>query len=505
MQAGRMSTSKSTITTSVLLSSLLAATAIKAQETLESTRSTYQLEQKLKYNGGNIAEADRRRAAALGRNSNAAQSSGTFAGVANAVSFAATEVSNIPIDNGFGSYYAHMKVGEQEDDYLMFIDNGSSNTWVNGTKFEPTGDATDTGNRVSLNYGIGFFRGEQWNVDVSFASETGTLTAQNQGIGIADAGDGFQDVDGILALGPASQTSRTQMTAGGEILDEVIPTVTDTLFAQGAIPANQYSLALQPITDDNGGSNVVGAGTLTFGGVNEEEFIGPLNYFQRETRVLDNGSNLANYWSFSIDSLTMETIDDDGNSQTEDITTTQLLDETRYGILDIGATLVGLPIGVFNSYFELLPGYRVNPNNGLVLVPFDQVPRMGNMTFRIAGDDYVFTPSAQLFPPEISTLLLGGLTPEDLGGYLSVFANTGFDTQDSFTLGMYWLERFYSTYDTTNNRIGLAYTDYTFQKTTELTSFRKAKRAHRDSTKRHDWKDGKARLDSLGARSPFNA
>lgn len=109
--------------------------------------------------------------------------------------------------------------------------------------------------------------------------------------------------------------------------------------------------------------------------------------------------------------------------------------------LDIGATLVGLPIGVFNSYFELLPGYRVNPNNGLVLVPFDQVPRMGNMTFRIAGDDYVFTPSAQLFPPEISTLLLGGLTPEDLGGYLSVFANTGFDTQDSFTLGMYWLER----------------------------------------------------------------
>lgn len=27
-------------------------------------------------------------------------------------------------DNGFGSYYAHMKVGEQTDDYLMFIDNG---------------------------------------------------------------------------------------------------------------------------------------------------------------------------------------------------------------------------------------------------------------------------------------------------------------------------------------------------------------------------------------------
>lgn len=115
-----------------------------------------------------------------------------------------------------------MKVGEQTDDYLMLIDNGvcrarsevpesrcadiplslslqSSNTWVNGTKFRATGDATDTGNEVSLNYGIGFFRGEQWNVDVSFASETGTLTAQNQGVGIASSGDGFQDVDGEQA------------------------------------------------------------------------------------------------------------------------------------------------------------------------------------------------------------------------------------------------------------------------------------------------------------------
>lgn len=63
------------------------------------------------------------------------------------------------------------------------------------------------------------------------------------------------------------------------------------------------------------------------------EQVYPGSYFQRETRVLDNGSKLADYWSFSIDSLTMETIDDDGNSNTEDITTTQLLDQTRYGIV----------------------------------------------------------------------------------------------------------------------------------------------------------------------------
>lgn len=83
---------------SILLSSLLAANAVKAQATRETTRSSYQLGQNLKYNGQDLAEADRRRAAALGRNPNAqSNSGGNFAGVAKAVSFAATEVSNIPM------------------------------------------------------------------------------------------------------------------------------------------------------------------------------------------------------------------------------------------------------------------------------------------------------------------------------------------------------------------------------------------------------------------------
>lgn len=61
----------------------------------------------------------------------------------------------------------------------------------------------------------------------------------------------------------------------------------------------------------------------------------------------------------------------------------------------------------------------------------------------------------------------------------------------------------YSVYDTTNNRVGLAYTDYTFDNTTESTSARRTKRAHRDHEKRHNWVDGKSRIGLLSARSPF--
>lgn len=60
------------------------------------------------------------------------------------------------------------------------------------------------------------------------------------------------------------------------------------------------------------------------------------SYFPRETRTLENGSNLENYWSFSIDSLTMETVDDNGISTAAaslNFETTQLLNETRYGIV----------------------------------------------------------------------------------------------------------------------------------------------------------------------------
>ena len=108
---------------------------------------------------------------------------------------------------------------------------------------------------------------------------------------------------------------------------------------------------------------------------------------------------------------------------------------------------------------------------------------------------------------------------------LSVFSNTLFLGDDSFTLGMYFLERCklppfspcratltdtfghnidYSVYDTTNSRIGFATTDYTFEDTFhDSTSARKTKRAHREHEKKHEWIDGKNRLGSLKARSPF--
>ena len=39
--------------------------------------------------------------------------------------------------------------------------------------------------------------------------------------------------------------------------------------------------------------------------------------------------------------------------------------------------------------------------------PKDQVERLGNMTFTIGGQDFLFPPAAQVFPNEIAAAILG--------------------------------------------------------------------------------------------------
>lgn len=51
---------------------------------------------------------------------------------------------------------------------------------------------------------------------------------------------------------------------------------------------------------------------------------------------------------------------------------------------------------------------------GYMLIPQAQVPRIGNMTINMGGNEFIFSPSAQLFPAEIQKAFTG-TTPESLG------------------------------------------------------------------------------------------
>jgi hypothetical protein len=127
--------------------------------------------------------------------------------------------------------------------------------------------------------------------------------------------------------------------------------------------------------------------------------------------------------------------------------------------VDTASTFFALPQAVYDAYRASLPGSRIS--SGFLLLPPSQVERLGNMTFTIGGNDFVFTPSAQLFPRDVQEKLTG-TTPESLGGkpyirrnergnftdlatrfpaYISVFSSFGVGSGQEYTFGMYWLER----------------------------------------------------------------
>ena len=75
---------------------------------------------------------------------------------------------------------------------------------------------------------------------------------------------------------------------------------------------------------------------------------------------------------------------------------------------DSASTLVGLSAPTFQAYFnainnaELLEG-----GTNFLIFPKTEVERLGNMTFTIGGQDFLFPPAAQVFPTEIAAAILG--------------------------------------------------------------------------------------------------
>lgn len=99
-------------------------------------------------------------------------------------------------------------------------------------------------------------RNAHWLSVTDTVSLGSNLVIQNQSIGVASQAQGFDDVDGILGIGPVDLTTGTLSTG------QPVPTVTDNLFSQGTISSDSIGISYQPTTSD-GQLN----GELDFGGV----------------------------------------------------------------------------------------------------------------------------------------------------------------------------------------------------------------------------------------------
>ncbi|EKM77225.1 hypothetical protein AGABI1DRAFT_93597 [Agaricus bisporus var. burnettii JB137-S8] len=328
---------------------------------------------------------------------------------------------NQPLDNQAVTYIASVGVGSPATFYSLIVDTGSSNTWVGATApYVQTSTSRDTGDSVGVQYGSGSFSGEEFVDTVTL----GSLTLAQQSIGVADTSVGFEGTDGILGIGPVALT---QGTLSPDV-STLIPTVTDNLFANGDIDANEI------------------------GGVDSSKFTGDINFmflFLTDPIILSPVTSTqpaSFFW---------------GIDQSVRYGASNTILSTAAGIVDTGTTLVLLASDAIARY-QAATGAVLDRNTGLLRITTAQFANLQSLFFTAGGSTFELTPNAQIWPRTLNQAIGGNPNSVYLiVGDLGMPSGEGFD----FVNGYAFLERYYSVYDTANHRVGFATTPFTFATT----------------------------------------
>ncbi|KAJ7767950.1 aspartic peptidase A1 [Mycena maculata] len=332
-------------------------------------------------------------------------------------------VTSSQVTNLATTYVASVGVGSPATTYSLLVDTGSSNTWVGaGQAYVRTSTSVATGQEVEVTYGSGDF---EWNFSSLLGNEfldqvtiAPGLVIPQQSIGVATSSEGFEGVDGILGIGPTDLTLDTLSPD----TSSSIPTVTDNLFSQGTISADQIGISFEPTS-----SLEVENGEITWGGTDSTKFTGSIIFTE--------------FW---------------GINQSIKYGTTTILSTTA-GIVDTGTTLLLLASNAFSAYTRAT-GAVTDETTGLLRVTTAQFNALESLTFTTSGGSFVFTANAQLWPRALNTAI-GGRTNLIylIVGNLGTPSGEGFD----FVNGFVFLERFYSVFDTANKQVGFATTSFT--------------------------------------------
>ncbi|KAI0793759.1 aspartic peptidase A1 [Fomes fomentarius] len=335
-------------------------------------------------------------------------------------------VISVPADNQAVSYIASVGVGNPATQYDLIIDTGSSNTWVGATQpFVQTTTTRQTRDSLAVDYGSGFVRGTEFTDTVSLGPG---LVINGQSIGVATSSGGFDGVDGILGIGPSDLTVGTLSPDTGN----TIPTVTDNLFATGVITDDLVAVSFEPTNTIE-----IVNGELTFGGTDSNKFTGAIT-FAPITRT----SPASEFWGI--------------NQAIRFGTSTSILSNTA-GIVDTGTTLTLIATDALQRY-QRATGAVFDNATGLLRLTPTQFANLQSLFFTINGVTFEFTANAQIWPRALNTAIGGNtnsvyLIVADIG----TRSGSGLD----FINGQTFLERFYSVFDTANNRVGIANTPFT--------------------------------------------
>jgi len=311
--------------------------------------------------------------------------------------------------NKDGSYVARVHFCSQTFD--LVVDTGSSNTWAGAGKPVSSSCGKSTGQSFSVTYGSGKVSGTEKIGPVSYAG----LVVRKQSFGVAASASGFGGVDGILGFGPVGLTSGTVSGAS------LVPTFTNNLYSQRSISKEVLGVYFAP---ERGSHTDDANGELTLGGVDPRKYDGPLHYFPKTT-----AAGFSAYWGIDIESV--------------EYGSTELLSH-GHAIVDTGTTVVYIPTPAYQAFLTLTGGITASG-----LARFTKKPTH-KFTINIGSHSFPLTPSQYLVP--LAQYSHFKLTP----GFFYAWITDGGATGVNFLIGQKFLEHYYSVYDTTKSRIGLA-------------------------------------------------
>jgi len=333
--------------------------------------------------------------------------------------------ASVDVTDAGVTYTMDVGVGSPPQQFTLLIDTGSSNTWVGAAaRYVPTSTSQNTKKAVNVSYGSGKFSGTEYIDEVTLGPG---LVIKDQSIGVASTATGFNGVDGILGIGPVDLTSTT--VAG----TSSVPTVTDNLFKQGTISNESIGISYVPSTEASAAN-----GELTFGATDSSKYTGEITYAPITTT-----SPASNYWGID------QTVTYGANGVT-------LLNNSA-GIVDTGTTLLLVSTPAFKAY-EKATGAVLDSTTGLLSITEAQYEKLESLFFNIAGTTFEFTANAQIWPRALNSTL-----GAEEGKIYLIVADMGVEDGSGldFINGFGFLQRFYSIYDTTGSRVGLAPTKYT--------------------------------------------
>ncbi|GJJ72415.1 hypothetical protein EMPS_04772 [Entomortierella parvispora] len=327
--------------------------------------------------------------------------------------------SSIPAINADVSYLITVGLGTPAQDVDLIFDTGSSDLWVQTANYNPKSSSTSKNldETWTIEYGSGDASGKEYTDIATIGSYTFT-----QEFGIASTAEGFTGVDGLVGFGPDDLSVITNK-------GENIPTPVDNLYSSGQIGSDVIGVYFQPITD--GGSQETN-GEITFGGVDSTKYTGDITYVPITT-----ASPANEYWGIDVSSVKY------GSTS---------VTSTIHGIVDTGTTLILLSSTAVSALYKNISGAKLDNNSGLYTIPASEVSKLEDITFTIGGTAFTLTPSQYLIPAN-QVANLGGTSGDTYSWIGSLGDN---ESGLAFILGQKFLENFYSVFDTTNSRVGLA-------------------------------------------------